>query len=104
VEARVANLEKHEFAIAESSWDLILMCYYLQRDLFKPVKQGVTPGGIVIAIIHITEPCEAATKHRLRPGELATYFEGWEILHDHEGTSGDPAHCRVSAEIVARRP
>jgi SAM-dependent methyltransferase len=103
METHIADLEKGEFAIAESSWDLILACYYLQRDLFEPVKRGVAPGGVVIAIVHITEGCESPTKHRLRPGELAGYFHDWEILHSHEGASRDPAHRRASAEIVARR-
>jgi tellurite methyltransferase len=103
VETHIADLEKGEFAIAESSWDLILVCYYLQRDLFEPLKRGVAPGGTVIAIVHITEGRELPTQHRMRPGELAHYFEGWEILHSHEGASRDPAHRRASAEIVARR-
>ena len=103
ITSEVVDLEKGEFTIAESSWDLILMCYYLHRDLFEPVKRGVPPGGIVIAIVHITEAGEEPTKHRLRPGELAEYFAGWGILHSREGVSSDPAHRRASAEIVARR-
>lgn len=103
IAAQIANLEKGEFTIAEASWDLILICYYLQRDLFEPAKRGVVPGGIVIAIVHITEAGESPGEHCLRPGELADYFLGWEILHIHEGSSRDPAHHRASAEIVARR-
>jgi len=105
--AQTANLEKGEFTIAESSWDLILICYYLQRDLFEQVKRGVAAGGIVIAIVHIAEAGESPGEHRLDhclgPGELADYFQGWEILHLHEGASRDPAHRKASAEIVARR-
>jgi tellurite methyltransferase len=104
IELHVANLEKHEFAIAHSAWDLITMCYYLQRDLFEPAKSGVVPGGIVLAIVHITEPGEEPTGHRLRPGELADYFRDWEVLHYAEGAPNDPVHKRACAEIVARRP
>lgn len=103
IDARGADLERGEFAIAASSWDLILMCYYLQRDLFEPVKRGVAPGGVVIAIVHIAEPGEQQGRYRLRSGELAGYFEGWEILHSREGVPGDTEHRRASAEIVARR-
>ena len=103
VNAQVADLEKGEFAIGESSWDLIAMCYYLQRDLIEAAKLGVVVGGVVLVLVHITEPGEEPTKHRLRPGELAGYFKGWEILHSHEGRPNDPEHRRVSAEIVARR-
>ena len=99
IDARVADLERGEFAIAASSWDLILMCYYLQRDLFEPVKLGVVPGGVVIAIVHVAE----SGRYCLRSGELAGYFEGWDILHSREGVPEDTEHRRASAEIVARR-
>ena len=80
------------------------MCYYLQRDLFEPAKQGIIPGGILLSIVHITEPGEEPTAHRLKPGELQTYFQGWQILHYFEGKPIDPAHKRSVAEIVAQRP
>ncbi|HUJ21288.1 MAG TPA: methyltransferase domain-containing protein [Bryobacteraceae bacterium] len=104
VDARVADLEKHEYQIEDSAWDLILMSYYLQRDLFEPAKRGVVPGGVVIAIVHVTEAGEKPTATRLGRGALRSYFRGWEILHSHEGKSHDPAHRRAVAEIVARRP
>lgn len=104
VDARIADLEKHEYRIEPSSWDLIAMCFYLQRDLFAPAKLGVKPGGVVLAIVHITEPGEHPTGHRLRPGELKAYFEEWEILHSYEGRRADAGHQRSVAEIVARKP
>lgn len=104
INAIVADLEKREFEIAPSSWNLVLLCYYLQRDLFPSVRHGVVPGGIVISIVHITEPGEEESPHRLSPGQLHKYFEGWEILHSHEGKATDVAHRRAVAEIVARRP
>ncbi len=104
VTTRVADLEKFEYQIEPSSWDLVAICYYLQRDLFEPAKQGVVPGGILISIVHVTEPGEEPTGHRLRPGELERYFQRWEILHHREGTPNDAAHQRSVAEIVARRP
>lgn len=103
IDARTADLQNHEYAIEASTWDLITICYYLQRNLFAPAKQGVKPGGVLIAIVHITEAGEQATASRLRPGELAQYFRGWEILHQYEGKSHDAAHRRPVAELVARR-
>ena len=100
----IADLEKGEFDIEPASWVLVAMCYYLQRNLFAPAKSGVTPGGILISIVHLTEPGEENGPHRLRPGELEKYFAGWEILHRYEGQPNDSAHRRAVAEIVARRP
>jgi tellurite methyltransferase len=104
VDARVADLEKGGFDIGSSSWDLIAICYYLQRNLLEPAKQGVVPGGLLLVIVHITDPGEEPTGHRLRPGELKNYFDGWEVLHHYEGKPRDAAHQRSVAEIVACRP
>jgi len=104
VNVKVADLEKSEYQIEPCSWNLIAICYFLQRDLFEPAKQGVVPGGILISIVHITGAGEEPTAHRLRPGELERYFQGWEILHRREGKPNDTAHQRSVAEIVARRP
>jgi SAM-dependent methyltransferase len=104
ISAVVADLEKDEFNIEPSRWDLILKLYYLQRDLFEPAKRGVVPGGILISIVHLNEPGEGDGPFRLRPGQMEKYFSGWEILHLREGKANDPAHRRAVAEIVARRP
>ncbi len=104
INAVVADLEKGEFEIEPSRWDLITICYYLQRNLFEPAKCGIAPGGILISIVHVTQPGEEIGPHRLLPGQLEQYFAGWEILHRREGKASDAAHRRAVAEIVARRP
>jgi SAM-dependent methyltransferase len=103
VDARVADLETSGFEIGNCQWDLIAMCFYLQTSLFEPAKRGLRPGGLVLAIVHIAEPGEEVTGHRLRPGELKRYFGDCEILHYYEGKSNDAAHKRPVAEIVAKR-
>ena len=71
----MADLEKHEFPIAEASWDLIVVCRYLQRDLFEPVKRGVKPGGVALVIVLLMEPGHERSRFSVQPGELAKYFE-----------------------------
>lgn len=104
VDAQTADLAAGEFEIEASTWDLIAICYYLQRDLFEPAKRGLVEGGVLVAIVHITETGEEPTGHRLKPGELVRYFAGWEILHAYEGKPYDSAHQRSVAEVVARKP
>lgn len=104
VDAHVADLKSGEFQIAPERFDLITVCYYLQRDLFATAKHGLKRGGVLLAIVHTTKGAEMPTESRLRPGELQQYFHGWEILHCYEGRPADPAHQRLVAEIVARRP
>ena len=104
VDARVADIESGGYQIEPSTWDLIAISYYLQRDLFEPAKRGVAPRGVILAIVHIAEPGEEPTYKRMKPGELDSYFQGWEILHRYEGKPNDTAHQRSVAEIVAKRP
>jgi len=101
VDTHVADLEKHEFPIVEASWDLIVVSLYLQRDLFEPIKRGLKPGGVVIVIVLLMEPGHERSLFRVQPGELAKYFDGWEISHYYEGKSND--HHRAVAEIVATK-
>ncbi len=100
IETQIADLENSGFAIAPASYDLIAICYYLQRNLFEPAKQGLAPGGIIIAIALLSEPGKD-NSFRVEPGELRRYFDGWEILHYREGR--DPWQHNT-AEIVARKP
>jgi len=100
VDAQVADLERAGFTIEPDHWDLIAMCYYLQRDLFESSKQGLVPGGVIVVIVLLAEPGKD-NSFRAQPGELRRCFEGWEILHDREGS--DTWQHKV-AEIVARRP
>jgi tellurite methyltransferase len=108
VDARVADLEKGEFEIEPSAYDLVCDLFYLQRDLFPRIQRGVRSGGIVIAIIHMVDetpdvkPMNPA--YLLRSGELRAVFAGWRIPHDYEGKPADSAHRRRVAEIVAIRP
>jgi SAM-dependent methyltransferase len=103
VDAKVADLEKWEYRIEPEAWDLICICYYLQRDLFEVAQRGLAPGGVIISIVHLSDPGEEGTEHRLVAGELAGYFRALEILHYFEGRPDDPAHQRAVGEVVARR-
>jgi SAM-dependent methyltransferase len=104
VNAVVADLTAESFEMPSGEFDLIVIAYYLQRDLFPQVKEAVRPGGLVLAIVHTPEAGESWTEKRAAHGELRAVFTGWEILHDYEGPSRDPAHRRPVAEIVAKRP
>lgn len=103
VRSMVADLTAADFMMPQDSFDLIVIAFYLQRDLFAKVKAAVRPGGLVLAIAHTPEAGEEWSGKRVAPGELRGFFTGWELLRDYEGPSRDPAHRRPVAEIVARR-
>ena len=102
-----ADLERHEFGTEPESYDLIIVCNYLQRDLFATLKSGTRIGGTVMAVIALVDsdpnirPMNPA--YLLNPGELQAEFQGWEIVHSFEGKSAADPHRRRTAEIVARR-
>ncbi len=104
IDGRVADLEKHEFDLGTSTWDLVVVGYYLQRDLFEPIKRAVAPGGIALVIVHLVEPGHEGSRYSVQPGELVACFDGWTILHSREGAPRDPEHRRAVAEVVARKP
>ena len=102
----VADLEKSEFAIEPVAYDLICDFYYLQRDLFAKMKNGVRPGGVIISTIHIHGDGEEHGRFDLREGELRECFSDMEILHYHETAAADTDagdHHRRTAELIARR-
>lgn len=99
IDARVADLEAGDFAIEPAAYDLICDFFYLQRDLFPKIREGVRPGGLFAAEIHLRD--EQPHRFVLEPGELRKEFEGWKILYYSESTR--PGHSRPSAAILARR-
>jgi SAM-dependent methyltransferase len=103
VKTVLADLQRSDFVIDIEAFDLILVCYYLQRSLFPAIFAGTRRGGMVIAIVHIPEGDQLPNETRAAPGELRSLFAGWQILHDYEGPPNDPAHQRFVAEIVAMR-
>ncbi len=101
----LADLERHEFAIEPDTYDLTIVCNYLQRDLFPSIRAGTRAGGIVIAVIYLVDgdphikPMNPA--YLLNPGELRSEFPDWELLYDFEGKRRPDQ--RATAEVVARR-
>jgi hypothetical protein len=85
-------------------FEALLIARYLQRDLFGPIRDAVTPGGIVLyetftshQRAHGVGPKSA--DHLLRPGELRQRFAGFEVLFYEEVLAPE-----ALARIAAKRP
>jgi SAM-dependent methyltransferase len=100
IDVHLADLEKHEFTIQPSTYDLICDFLYLQRDLFPAIRAGVRPGGVFIGAVHLAVPGQPSA-FSLNPGELRNEFAAWKILYYSE--SPNPANPRLCASIVARK-
>lgn len=103
VDARVADLERGEFAFEPGAYALVCDFQYLQRDLFPVMRAAVRRGGLFVAATHMQDERPGLRPMNpdflLRAGELREYFRGWELLHYEEARRPE----RLRAEIVARR-
>ncbi len=100
VTTQIADLASDDFTIKPTNYDLVAICYYLQRSLFEPAQRALIPGGVFVAIALLAESGKD-NSYRVESGELRGYFYGWEILHYREGR--DQWEHNV-AGIVARKP
>ncbi len=110
IRAVVGNVEDGTYIIPIETYDLIVVFNYLHRPLFKDIRDGLRPGGVVVYQTYTREQARygkpSRPEHLLQPGELAEVFGDWEILKQREFTgprrgSGEPS---ALASIIARKP
>ncbi len=89
VDARVLDLETDApLPFDDESFDLVAILFYLHRPLFTEARRVVRRGGIIVAAARMSGSFAIA------PGEMRSYFEGDEVLHQREGEI---------AEMIIRR-
>ncbi|HJQ38879.1 MAG TPA: class I SAM-dependent methyltransferase [Thermoanaerobaculia bacterium] len=89
IDARVLDLETDApLPFEDESFDLVAILFYLYRPLFAEARRVVRRNGIVVAAARMSGSFAIA------PGELRSYFESDEVLHQREGEI---------AEMIIRR-
>ena len=83
-----ADLEHGEFVIEPNSYDLICDFFYLRRELFPQIHDGLRLGGTFVGAMRLSG------SFSVQPGELRALFQDWKILSYSE---------TGAAKIVARR-
>lgn len=90
------------YPLPRSSFELVLVTRYLQRDLFGAIREAVVPGGVVIyetfTIGRLPGPSPKSPYHLLDHGELPSYFATFEVIFYEEASAPEAV-----ARIVARR-
>lgn len=86
-----------------SRFDLILVFFYLQRDLFPVLVDALAPGGLLVYKTYTTLQRRfgagpASPEHLLEPGELRQAFPALSLLYYRE-----TVRERGVAELVARK-
>jgi SAM-dependent methyltransferase len=106
IETVLADLEAGGFAIEPNAWDLICVSFYMQRDLFPAIRDGIKPGGLLSAAFPMIDERPGVRPMTpaflMRPGELRSLFAEFEPLHDLE--TDPPVPKRRVAELFARKP
>jgi SAM-dependent methyltransferase len=71
------------------SYDLVLVFFYLERELFPALQSALRPGGMLIYKTYTVEQCKFAAgpthpMHLLKPNELLHAFAQLRVLHYRE--------------------
>lgn len=90
----------------DARFGAVLVFRFLHRPLIPVLKRCLAPGGLLLYETYLTGQ-EAfgrprRPEHLLRPGELAAWFSGWEILEHFEGFEDGPP--RFMGRILCRAP
>jgi len=100
------NLETGRNPLQEEHYRAILVFRYLYRPLIPHIRQGIRKGGILIYETFTSEQPKYGRPHNpdylLKPGELADWFQDWQVIHYFEGLLENPR--RAMAQIVCRKP
>lgn len=100
------DLETGGNPLQEECYRAILIFHYLYRPLIPYLREGIRKEGILIYETFTSEQPRYGHPHNpaylLQPGELAEWFQDWQIIHYFEGLLEDPR--RAVAQIVCRKP
>ena len=100
------DLESGESPLREEHYRAIMVFRYLHRPLIPRIRRGIRQEGICICETFTSEQPKYGHPHNpeylLNAGELADWFQGWQVIHHFEGVLEDPR--RAMAQIVCRKP
>lgn len=87
------------------TFSAVLVFRYLHRPLIPFIKGSLKKGGILMYETFITEQARFGRPknpdHLLKPGELLSWFQDWEVIHTFEGITGAPP--KAIARLVCRK-
>ncbi|MFL6388465.1 MAG: class I SAM-dependent methyltransferase [Terriglobales bacterium] len=102
ITSEVADLDSVQ-DFGREQYDVVLVFFFLQRELFPALVEAIKPGGLLIYKTYTTEQKNFAggpshPMFLLEPNELLHAFSSLRVLHYHETAQG-----KGIAELVARK-
>lgn len=96
IETRVVDLENHQ--LKKNAYDVILLMYYMQRDLWPQVNDALKPGGMAIIetynIDHLKHQ-KFNPKWLLKTNELLEAFKDMKIIRYQAFEDNDQAYSSI---------
>ncbi len=106
LDLRLEGLEEFVVQAEEEQFDLILVFFFLQRELFPAFIKILKPGGIILYKTYTVEQLKlrpgqgpSHPMHLLKSNELLRAFSSLEVQYYRETVKD-----RGVAELVARKP
>ncbi|WP_282012031.1 class I SAM-dependent methyltransferase [Nitrospina watsonii] len=101
IETQVVDLEKAE--LPKNTYDVILMMYYMQRDLFPQIRDALKPGGMAVIETYNVDYLKYRDFRRewtLDTNELLDVFKDFKIIRYQAYDDGEEAY----SSIIAQKP
>ncbi len=107
VELRQIDLEKEDIYPFENDFfSAVLVFRYLHRPLIPFIRKALRSGGLLIYETFTAEQAQFGKpknpEHLLKPGELFSWFQDWEIIYSFEGMKENPR--KAVAQLICRKP
>ena len=99
IKTQVVDLESYQ--LKKNFYDVILCTYYMQRDLFKQIKDSLKPGGMVLIETYNTDYLQYARfpkKYLLEYNELLEIFKEFKIIRYQAYDDGKEAYSSIIAQ------
>jgi tellurite methyltransferase len=101
IETRVVDLENHQ--LEKNAYDVILLMYYMQRDLWPQINDALKPGGMAIIETYNVDHLKHQKfnpKWLLKPNELLEAFKDMKIIRYQAYEDNDQAYSSIIVQKI----
>ncbi len=101
IETRVVDLEKHQ--LEKNAYDVILLMYYMQRDLWPQINDALKPGGMAIIETYNVDHLKHQKfnpKWLLKTNELLEAFKDMKVIRYQAYEDNDQAYSSIIVQKV----
>ena len=96
IETRVVDLENHQ--LEKNAYDVILLMYYMQRDLWPQINDALKPGGMAVIETYNVDHLKHQKfnpKWLLKTNELIDAFKDMKIIRYQAYEDNDQAYSSI---------